>query len=263
MTRSVEGRAPPDPLARVAKANAIARVQPRLDSYSNGAQVYAFSEGAIYQVYTAPEWVTDIVLQPQERLAGSGPVAAGDTARWVIGDAESGSGPERRVHILVKPTRAGLVTNLVINTDRRTYHLELRAAPTTYMAAVSWRYPVDEARAAAEARRIAGAEAATRAEPDLARLSFGYRIEGRAPWRPVRVYDDGRQTFVEFPPSITQGEMPPLFVLGAGGEVELVNYRVQGRRMIVDRVFERAELRLGDRRGRQRVRLVRIGEGAS
>lgn len=39
--------------------------------------------------------------------------------------------------------------------------------------------------------------------------------------------------------------MPPLFVLGDKGAAELVNYRVQGRFMIVDRLFERAELRLG------------------
>jgi hypothetical protein len=30
-----------------------------------------------------------------------------------------------RVHILVKPTRPDIRTNLVINTDRRTYHIEL------------------------------------------------------------------------------------------------------------------------------------------
>lgn len=255
-----------DPLARVARANAAARVQPRLEGYANAAQVYAFSEGALYQVYATPGRVTDIMLQPQEKLAGAGPVAAGDNTRWVIGDTHSGSGSEQRVHILVKPTRADLLTNLVINTDRRTYHLELRATASTYMAAVSWRYPADEARAAAadaEARRIAQAEAAALQAPSSAALNFGYRIRGRAPWRPVRVYDDGRQTFFEFPGSVAQGEMPPLFVVAAGGATELVNYRVHGRRMIVDRIFDHAELRLGDRRGHQRVRISRKGEGAS
>ena len=65
-------------------------------------------------------------------------VAAGDTVRWVIGDTTSGTGNATRVHILVKPTRSDLATNLIINTDRRTYHLELRALPSTYMASVSW-----------------------------------------------------------------------------------------------------------------------------
>ena len=83
--------------------------------------------------------------QAGEQLVGSGPVAAGDTVRWIIGDTESGTGAAKRVHILVKPTRPDLVTNLVINTDRRTYHLELRSTEKTYMASVSWPYPAGPA----------------------------------------------------------------------------------------------------------------------
>src|SRR3546814_6875971 len=68
-------------------------------------QVYPFTQGALYQVYTAVGQITDIALQPGEQLVGSGPVAAGDTVRWIIGDTESGSGATRQIHILVKPTR--------------------------------------------------------------------------------------------------------------------------------------------------------------
>jgi type IV secretion system protein VirB9 len=81
--------------------------------------------------------VTDIALQEGEQLVGSGPVTAGDTVRWIIGDTESGPANAKRVHILVKPTRPDVVTNLVINTDRRTYHMELRSTEKTYMASVS------------------------------------------------------------------------------------------------------------------------------
>jgi type IV secretory pathway VirB9-like protein len=72
----------------------------------------------------------------------------------------------------------------------------------------------------------------------------------------VQVFDDGRQTFVEFPATIAQGDMPPLFVIGADGKsAELVNYRVQGRHMIVDRLFQAAELRMGDKASTERVRI--------
>src|SRR3546814_13416418 len=87
--------------------------------------------------------VTDIALMEGEQLVGPGPVAAGDHVRWIIGDTVSGTGERSRVHILVKPTRPDLTTNLVINTDRRTYHLELRATERTWMASVSWNYPQD------------------------------------------------------------------------------------------------------------------------
>ncbi len=249
---------PTDPRGRVGAANAAARVQPVRDGFLNAIQQYPWTDGALYQIYTAPGQVTDIALQEGEQLVGPGPVAAGDTVRWIIGDTVSGSGPAARVHILVKPTRPDLSTNLVINTDRRTYHLELRATPSTYMASVSWIYPQDQLIALRSANAAAAAAAPVAAGLDLSALNFRYRVEGdRAPWRPARAFDDGRQVFIEFPAEISQGEMPPLFVTGAAGDAELVNYRVRGRYMVVDRLFAAAELRLGSRRNEQRVRIVR------
>ena len=249
---------PSDPRRRVGAANAAARVQPVRDGFLNAIQQYPWTDGALYQVYTAPGQVTDIVLQEGEALVGPGPVAAGDTVRWIIGDTISGSGATARVHILVKPSRPDIATNLVINTDRRTYHLELRATPATYMASVSWTYPQDQLIALRSANAAAASAAPVATGLDLAALNFRYRIEGdRAPWRPARAFDDGRQVFIEFPAGISQGEMPPLFVIGAAATAELVNYRVQGRYMVVDRLFAAAELRLGGRRSEQRVRIVR------
>ncbi|HEV2605602.1 MAG TPA: P-type conjugative transfer protein TrbG [Microvirga sp.] len=250
---------PADPRARVEAANSVARIQPSRSGYFNAVQVYPYSEGALYQVYAAPGQVTDIALQPGEQLVGTGPVAAGDTVRWIIGDTVSGSGPNTRVHILVKPVRPDLQTNLVINTDRRTYHLELRSAERTYMASVSWSYPQDAL--IALRRQNAAAEAAqpvaTSTLPAIESLNFRYSIEGDRPaWRPVRAFDDGRQVYIEFPAGIAQGEMPPLWVIGAQGTAELVNYRVRGRYIVVDRLFGGAELRLGGDRQR-RVRIVR------
>ena len=110
---------PRDPRQRVDLANAAARVQPTRRGYLNAVQVYPFADGALYQVYAAPGQVTDIALQEGEQLVGSGPVAAGDTVRWIIGDTESGTAAAKKVHILVKPTRPELVTNLVIKLSPR------------------------------------------------------------------------------------------------------------------------------------------------
>lgn len=250
---------PADPAARVNHANAAARVQPVRDGFINAMQVYPFTAGALYQVYTAVGQITDIALQPGEQLVGSGPVAAGDTVRWIIGDTQSGSGATTQVHILVKPTRPDLMTNLVINTNLRTYHMELRSTERTYMASVSWQYPQDQL--IALRRQNAQAEAARPVATgvDLANINFRYAIEGdRAPWRPLRAYDDGRQVFIEFPRGIGQGEMPPLFVVGPGGNTsELVNYRVRGNYMVVDRLFAAAELRFGAGDRQKRVRITR------
>ncbi|MFT8764135.1 MAG: P-type conjugative transfer protein TrbG [Gluconobacter potus] len=248
---------PTDPHQRVERANSAARIQPTRAGYLNAIQVYPFSEGALYQLYAAPGEITDIALQPGEKLVGSGPVAAGDTVRWIIGDTESGAGGSKRIHILLKPTRPDLTTNLVINTDRRTYHLELRSDERTYMASVSWDYPQDQIVALHGQDRDADLDDPVATGVDLDALNFRYRIEGdEAPWRPLRAFDDGRQVFIEFPTGIAQGEMPPLWVIGPQGDGQLVNYRVRGNRMIVDRLFAAAELRLGAKH-QQVVRIVR------
>ena len=252
--------APPelaDPHARVDQANGAARVQPTRAGYINAIQVYPWSDGALYQVYAAPGQITDVALEPGEQLVGSGPVAAGDTVRWIIGDTESGAGAAKRIHILVKPTRPDLTTNLVIDTDRRTYHLELRSDEKTYMAAVSWIYPQDQLIALRQQNAAADAAAPVATGVDISALNFRYRVEGDSPaWRPKRAFDDGRQVFIEFPSGIAQGEMPPLWVIGAEGDGQLVNYRVRGNYMIVDRLFAAAELKLGAKH-QEIVRIVR------
>ncbi len=247
----------PDPEGQVGAANDAARVQPDDAGFQNAIQRYAYSEGALFQVYTRPGRVTDIALQEGETLVGPGPVAAGDTVRWMIGDTISGSGASARVHILVKPTRPDIATNLVINTDRRTYHLELRANPRIYLASVSWIYPQDELIALRKTETDAARAAPVAQGFALEDLNFAYRLSGDHPdWRPLRVFDDGRRTLIEFPRDIAQGEMPPFFIIGEGGKAELANYRVSGRYIIVDRLFARAELRLGAGRRQVRVTIV-------
>ena len=256
-----EAQAPPeprDPRMRIGVANAAARIEPMRDGFINAMQVYPWTDGALYQVYAAPGQVTDIVLQEGEQLVGPGPVAAGDTVRWIIGDTTSGAGAAQRIHILIKPTRPDLATNLVINTDRRTYHLELRATQRTWMASVSWTYPMDQIIALRGQNAAAQAAEPIAGGVDLNALQFRYRITGDNPaWRPLRAFDDGRQVFIEFPTGIAQGEMPPLFVIGPAGDAELVNYRVSGRHIVVDRLFAAAELTLGGRRSERRVRIER------
>ncbi len=236
---------------RVENANAAARIEPRRKGYYNAIQIYPWSEGALYQVYAAPGQITNIALEPGESLTGAGPIAAGDTARWIIGDTESGSGRKRRVHILVKPTRPDIATNLVISTDRRVYMVELRAGEDPYMPAVSWAYP----------KRPAARHQTTPARPTIPAPSarhYRYGLTGDTPpWRPVSVFDDGRRVYIQFPRGIVQGEMPPLFVIGADGEPQIVNSRIYNNILIVDRIFAAAELRLGSGRKQQAVRVVR------
>lgn len=244
---------------RVRAANRKATREPVADGYLNAAQVYPYADGAIYHVLTAPEQVTDIALQEGEVL---GAVAAGDTVRWVVGDTSSGSGETRRTHVLVKPFTSGLSTNVVITTDRRTYHLALSSTARTAMAAIAWTYPADQLIALRVAANQAHATAPIASGLAVDRLRFDYAITGSSPsWRPLRAFDDGRQTFIEFPSDLGVGEAPPLFLVDGKGTASLVNYRVQGRYYIVDRLFDAAELRLGLKH-QDVVRIMRTGASA-
>ena len=243
---------PSGAMDRVAAVSRDWLVEPDSETSLGAVQIYPWSEGSIYRLYAAPERISDIELQPGEALVS---VAAGDTARWIIGDTSSGSGPARRTHVLVKPAAAGLRTNILIATDRRIYHIQAASSAALAMAAISWTYPQDSLIALAS--KAAEAEPAVAPAVAVESLNFGYRIEGGdVDWRPLRAFDDGHQTFIEFPPTLADGQAPPLFVTGADGKAELVNYRVKGHYYVVDRLFSAAELRLGGKH-QQVVRIVR------
>jgi len=257
---SLAALAPPvfaQPASAVTSANKAALREPVKSGFLNAVQVYPYHEGALFRLFAASERVSDIALQPGEALTS---VAAGDTVRWTVGDTTSGSGEGRRTHILVKPFAPGLSTNLIITTDRRVYHVQLTSTASTAMSSIRWTYPLDELQALA--RQRAEAEAARPVSTGIAieQLEFNYRISGDTPaWRPLRAFDDGRQTWIEFPADLGTGEAPPLFVLGDKGEAELVNYRVVGRYYVVDRLFAAAELRLGAKK-QKIVRITRVGK---
>lgn len=250
------------PAEAVAEGRRAALVEPAIDGFVNAVQIYPYTEGALYRLYASPGQVSDIALQPGENLVS---VSAGDTVRWVVGDTVSGAGETARAHVLVKPIHPGLQTNLMIATDRRTYHLELESVASGYMAALSWRYPAEELTRLAARNDRAREREAVSVERGLRLdgLNFDYRMTGANPaWKPLRVFDDGRQVFIQMPPSIAASDLPPLFVLNDSGEAELVNYRVRGQYYIVDRLFRAAELRLGEKR-QTVVRIIRLDRGAA
>lgn len=232
--RQRRGRVEP-PLQVLAAANTAARQRPTPDAFSQARHVFSYQPGALFELYTNPNYVSTILLEPGETLND---IAAGDTSRWMVTEATAETESDLRTIVLVKPQTAGLRTNIVLITDRRTYLIEaVSGSGTAYAAQVAWSYPQNSG-------------ANVRGIPSIDLLNFSYRVRtvrGRAPiWTPSRVFDDGRRTWIEFPPGVAAADMPPLFVVTSEG-AEITNYRVQGQRYVVDRLFDRAELRFGTR----------------
>ncbi len=200
-------------------------------------------------IVCAPLRACDIELEPGETVMN---VHAGDTVRWQFDGARSG--PDGKIpHVLVKPTLGGVETSLAIMTDRRTYHLNLKAHETEYMARVAFSYPqaaqtVATKLAASAPKPAPPKPAATRTAavaPRADQLNFGYKISGRATWKPERVYSDSRKTYIDMPRQFKNGEAPALFVIGPGRTRQQVNYRLIDGRYIVDALFSKAVLVAG------------------
>lgn len=227
----------PTPTETLAAANSAARQRPSASAFEAARQVYAYQPGALYEVYTSPNYVTTVLLEPGETL---NTIAAGDTSRWMVTQADAEEQVDGRIIVLIKPQMANLRTNVVLITDRRSYLIEAVSQPgSTYSAQVAWTYP--------EEPRLEG-------DAPIDAINLNYRIRtvrGRAPvWTPTRVFDDGRRTWVEFSPDVAASDLPPLFVVTGEG-AEIANYRTitgpSGQRYMLDRVFDVAELRFGTR----------------
>lgn len=220
----------------------------------DGKVVFLFGE-VQPSVVCSPLQVCDIELEAGEIVRD---VLLGDTVRWKVEPATSGAPGGQAVHLIVKPSEAGLVTSMVVTTSRRTYHIQLKSHQSQYMARVGFDYPEDvnarfaEINARMEASIVPGAGVAAD------QLNFAFRMSGSAPWRPTRIYSDGQKTYIQFPSSLSGQDAPVLFVV-SGGENRIVNYRMNGTMMVVDYHIDQAILVSGVGRQQQKITIQRGG----
>lgn len=214
---------------------------------ARGQMLFTFSPGSLYEVETATFHETALQLQPGETLTGQGLPTAGDTARWTIAATKSGAPPNESVILIVKPLDAGLETNMTITTNRRLYTVILKSTDHMYMPLVGWLYPQDAARELDEkdlaAKKVETEAEALTVQPE--ELNFNCTVAGsRVAWRPLRAYDDGTKTYLQMSPEMRSYEAPAIFIMD-GKTPMLVNFRVKHSIYIVDRLFDKAQLRVG------------------
>ena len=239
---------------------------------SDGRVVYVFGQGMPVMV-CAPLRVCAIELQAGEHLQSQPQI--GDSRRWEITPVMSGSGLDPTPLLIVKPIEPGLETDLIVPTDRRTYVLRLISDPSRFVSRLAFQYPVEDSLKWAafqaqqdEAKRDAQALAEQRLEKDkqagvvpmadnaLDKLYFDYKLSGAVAFRPARVLDDGQHTYLIYPDDGRFRELPTLLMV-VNGKTELVNFRVNGTRYIVDRLFDKAILVVGVGKKQTRVTITR------
>jgi len=210
-------------------------------------KVYVFEPGESQRIDVAVGTPLDIVLQPGEEIhnivgGDREPADAQDQMpRWEVRQGYSGAGKTGRPHVFLAVTKPGLTTSLVITTTKRTYYLDCRSVARSQTRSVRWTYD-DEPKVAAKPK--------PRLLPDPSqpqRYHVGYAIETSDPkpiWAVRQVVDNGHKTYLIFPPTLQTIEAPLLRAVGVNGP-ELLNSRQVGSVMVLDRIINRVELRIG------------------
>jgi len=238
----------------------------------DGKVVYVFGQGMPVMV-CAPLRVCAVELQAGEHLQSQPQI--GDSRRWEITPVMSGSGLYVTPLLIVKPIEAGLETDLIVPTDRRTYVLRLISDPTRFVSRLAFQYPGEdrvkwatfqaqqdaakrdaEILAAQERAKDKQAGVIPMADNAIDNLYFDYKLSGDAAFRPDRVLDDGQHTYLIYPNDGRFRELPTLLMV-VNGKTELVNFRVDGSRYIVDRLFDKAVLVVGVGKKQTRVTITR------
>ena len=236
-------------------------------------------------VVCAPMHWCDVALEPGE--IASQPANLGDP-RWLSHLSLSGTGAGRVTHILVKPSDTGLSTNLNLQTDRRSYSIELVSREAEYMPLVAFDYPETQRdtsagweqysqqvaasgatmQAAGAGSAASGGEAGAVCDQAPSILPSSYHIgEGRFPWRPLQVYavstPVGIKTCVEFGSDIGSRNLPSLVALSNDGTwfsspfAQMENLRFVGRRYVVDGEVDRFALIEGVGDGQNKIIITR------
>ena len=239
---------------------------------ADGRVVYVFGQGMPVMV-CAPLRVCAVELQAGEHLQSQPQI--GDSRRWEITPVMSGSGLDVTPLLIVKPIEVGLETDLIVPTDRRTYVLRLVSDPARFVSRLAFQYPGEdkvkwatfqaqqdaakrdaEILAAQERAKDKQAGVVPMADDAIDNLYFDYKLSGDAAFRPDRVLDDGQHTYLIYPNDGRFRELPTLLMV-VNGKTELVNFRVDGSRYIVDRLFDKAVLVVGVGKKQTRVTINR------
>ena len=176
-------------------------------------------------------------FDPAERIEN---VSIGDSTVWQVT-------PNRKATLLfLKPVDRNAATNMTVVTNTRRYVFQLTAAEAAgpndpdIIFDVRFVYP-EEPHTVIELPPPPVTPAVA-SPPPVERLNFAYDSSGSKGISPLRVFDDGTETYFQFP---DQMETPAIFALDAAGHESLVNFQVRGRYFVVDSIGQAFALRLG------------------
>lgn len=214
--------------------------------------VYGASEPS---VIGAPMLISDIELEAGELIQD---VLVGDSQRWLVETGASGTAGGPVEHVFVKPVDAGLLTSLVITTNKRVYHIRLVSRKSGHTPYISFLYPEQGLALKRQNQKQRDWQTAhvNNTSVDMSGLNFNYQVQGSAAWRPTQVYDDGRRLYIKLSERVNLGDIPVLLVM-QGSQETLVNYRFKNNTFEMDGIFDRVVLVAGVGRQQEKITISR------
>ncbi|NYT40679.1 TrbG/VirB9 family P-type conjugative transfer protein [Sphingomonas sp. R-74633] len=207
---------------------AAAQVTPQPDAGDAHIQLVDYRPEQVIRVEVAPGYQATIELAADEHIEN---VALGDSGAWQV------SANRRGDRLFIKPTVAGITTNMAVVTDTRLYNFELVPGIGVASAwSVRFRYPG----AGAQSPGAAGDKVVGR-----------YKVRGEETLRPSGIHDDGVHTYIEWP---EDKALPAIYALNGQGKETLINGMMRDGRMVIDSVQDALIFRID----KQKARAVRV-----
>ena len=201
-------------------------------------RVMTYHPNGIHHYIGFYDYQASILLESGETVQT---ISMGDTESWQI--VPSGS------RIFIKPIAANpkdATTNMLLITNKRVYHFTLEAAEVgedgindpNLVFETTFLYPNMDNDSVRQFNKQKG--------PDLSdpeQYNFNYTISGSELIAPLRIFDDGEFTFFQF--KDINANIPAFFLVNSDGTEAIVNYRVSGDYVVIERVTSQFTLRHG------------------
>lgn len=196
-----------------------------------------YSPNEVYEIVGTYGFQTTIEFAQDEdvRIA-----SIGDSIGWQV--VPMGS------RVFAKPVEDKATTNLTVVTNKRVYYFYLMSSrnqakeATTYLV----RFVYDQGVSSYPAANASPSAGTSSASPRLAKeptdYNFDYAISGDKAIELKLAFDDGQFTYLLFAKTT---DLPAVFSVDKDGRESLVNSRIEGRYVVIERVASQYTLRNG------------------
>jgi type IV secretion system protein VirB9 len=194
-----------------------------------------FSENEVFRLVVHYGYQTSIEFQDGEEVQS---ISVGNNYAWTLT-------PLGR-RLFIKPLEDNILTNMTILTNQRAYQFEIQSKPISnsvdeeLVYVVRFFYPGE----GFDNKRPDVAFNEVESIPTLKPYNFNYTLTGPDKFAPLKVFDDGINTFFKFDPSLKT--LPTIATKAAEGAGDNLEMRQRGEYIVVNTISKEFVLNLQD-----------------